>query len=358
MPSASPVRYWLQPFHGAPLLLTIVTCVLLRLATAAGILGLPLAVLLGSWIWSYAYLLVDYTARGLPPPVLGVEMLNPLHERGPALQALLVIAAASFVWWLESQGWGFLALVTAGAMLALAPASLAVLAVEGSVLRAIWPPALVAVMRGIGLRYPLIVVAAGVAVAVVIATREVIPPLLWNAIAVSALFTLSSLLGGTLYQRRDVLGLEAWESPERHAERRSRLTDRERDREVDQIYVLVRAREHAAALARVSALLGAPPVDPVRCRWLRDRAAQWDDPRIADRLTAELVARLLALGQRGEAILTVEEWWRRGRRFVAHTARDLDLLERAALELRHTDSALRLRRESGPSASNPTAADR
>lgn len=358
MPQPGSLKYLLLPFHGPPLLMIIVMCALLRLGSAAGLPGLPLIALVASWVWTYAYLLVDYTARGLPPPVLTVEMVNPFHERGPALQALVIVAAAGLVWWLELRGWRAVALTATAAMLALAPASLAVLAVEGSLPRAIWPPALLAVVRGIGLRYLMLVAAGWAAWLLVVRTIGAISPLLWDAVVLSALFTIASLLGGALYDRRDALGLEAWQSPERHAAAQARLTDRERDREVDKIYALVRAREHAAALARVTALLGAPPVDPLTCRWLRDRAANWEDPRIADRLTAELVARLLALGRRGEAVLVVEDWWRHGRPFVAHAARDLDLLERAAIEIGHEASAVRLRRERAETDADSTAAGR
>jgi hypothetical protein len=335
-------RYLLQPLHGPPLVLVIVFSVLLMMAGAAGFMGWPLKALLFAWIWSYAYILVDHTAHGRPAPTLSVEMVNPLHEPRPLAQALLLCALAALAWWCEWRGQHALAIAVVAASIALFPASLAVLAVEGNLVRAVWPPALFGVVRGLGALYPLLLVAAFAAASALVAVFGHVPQALWNALAQLLLFMLASALGGALYERRDVLGLEVWESPERREDRATRSTARERDREVDQIYALVRARELPAAFARVDAVLGPAPVDPDAYRWLRDRAASWDDQRIADRLTAELLGRLLALGRRGEAVLVLEDWWRRGRSFVAHATRDLDLLERAAAELGHAATRDRL----------------
>jgi hypothetical protein len=344
-------RCLIQPLHGPPLVLIVVFSLLQLVAGAAGPMGWPLSGLLAWWVWSYAYLLVDHTAHGRPPPTLSVEMVSPLHEPRPFGLVVLVGAVASLAWWCESSGLHALAIALTAASIALFPASLAVLAVEGNLARAVWPPALFGVARGLGASYPLLIVAAFAAAGALSASRGYVPVLFWYAFLQLALFVLASVLGGLLYERRDALGLDAWETPERRAGQATQRAMRERDREVDQIYALVRAREIPAALARVTALLGPAPVDPDTCRWLRDRAESWEDQRIADRLTAELVSRLLTLGRRGDAVLTLEDWWRRGRSFVAHATRDLDLLESAAAELGHEATRERLIAERAPAGS-------
>ena len=85
-------RYLLRPLSGPPLLLTIVVSLLESLAHLAGPFGFGLAIVIAPWVWSYAYMLVDYTARGLPAPVLSIENTAPWHEPQPLV--LLVLLAA------------------------------------------------------------------------------------------------------------------------------------------------------------------------------------------------------------------------------------------------------------------------
>lgn len=334
--------YLLRPFSGPALLLTVVVCVLQLVARAAGLMGLPLDVLLVAWVWSYAYLLVDYTARGLPPPVLSVEMTNPLHEPRPLLQVLLIVAAGSFIWWLEQRGAHAAALAVGGLMIALFPASLALLAIDGSVARAVWPPALLAVVRGLGLSYLWLIGASLVVTAVLAAGSGYLPSFFWYALVQLSLFALASALGGAVYERRAELGLEAWEAPERHAARLDAAELKVRNQLVDEVYALVRVRDLPAAWRRLDAGLGSATAAPELYRWFRDRTARWEDRRIADRLTSELVARLIALGRRGEAVHEVEAWWRSGGTFASCTQRDLDVLKRAADELGHAHTLERL----------------
>jgi hypothetical protein len=333
MALAPTARYLLRPLAGPPLLFIAVVSVLLAAAATAGLMGLPLQVLLAAWIWAYAYLLVDYTARGLPPPVFAIEMVNPWHEPRPLLQLIVLLAAASLAGWLAQHGARPAAVAVALVTIASFPASLAVLAIEGDLARAVWPPALIAIARGLGLRYLVVCAIAVGSGCLVIAAAPHVPSVVAYALGQLAAFSVATSLGGALYERRDELGFEAWESPERRAASSEAIAARARDRLVDEVYALLRAREGVAAWDRLHAVLDKPPASPDTYRWFRDRAARWEDRRIADRLNGELVARLLALGRRGEALLEVEAWWRQGGEFHAVTQRDLDVLKSAAAEL-------------------------
>jgi hypothetical protein len=344
------LRYLLRAFSGPPLLLTAVVCVLLVVARAAGLMGLPLDLVLVAWVWSYAYLLVDYTARGLPPPVLSIEMTNPLHEPRPLLQILLIIAASSFIWWLEQRGSHGAAVVVGVLMIALFPASLALLAIDGSVARAVWPPALLAVVRGLGFSYLWLIVATLAVTALLVAGSAYLAPFLWYGLVQLCLFALACVLGGAVYERRAELGLEAWEAPERQAALVDAAELKARNHLVDEVYALVRVRDLPAAWRCLDVGLGSATAAPELYRWYRDRTARWEDRRIADRLTSELVARLIALGRRGEAVHEVEAWWRIGGAFVSCTQRDLDVLKRAADELGHAHTLERLAAEQSAAA--------
>ncbi len=350
MAAAAILRYALRPLSGPPLVLMLVVSAVGMLAGAAGWLGLPLGAVLASWVWCYTYLLVDYTARGLPPPVLTIEMTAPWHEPRPLLQALALAGVAYLVWSLRQGGNVGGAIAVAVLALASFPASLAVLAVEGHLGRAVWPPALFAIARGLGLSYLLLIaIICGVA-ALFVAVAPHLPSLLLLACLQFALYAVATCIGGALYEHRLELGLDAWESPEREAEKADAGTARLRARQIDAIYASVRAGNSAEALQTLSHALGPPPTDPEAYRWFRDRAAAWEDRRMAERLTAELVGRLLILGRRTEALGEVEAWWQQGGRFAARTARDLDVLKSVATELGHGESSVRLANEGAAAA--------
>jgi hypothetical protein len=353
-------RYLLRPLAGPPLVFVAIVSPLLALAVALGLAGLLLLLVLVSWIWAYAYLLVDYTARGLPAPVLAFEMATPWHEPRPLAQLLVLLIAAGLGGWLDRHGARPAAIAVALFTIASFPASLAVLAVEGDLGRAVSPPALLGIARGLGLSYLLVCLIALAAGWLWLAAAALLPRLAWYALGQLAAFSVATTLGGAIYERRAELGLDAWQSPERRAAVVDAAVARAREHVVDEVYALVRARELTAAWDRLRDRLGTPPPDPDTYRWFRDRAAEWPDRRIADRLHAELIRRLLALGRRGEALLEVEHWWRRGGQLLPPAARDLDVLKSVAAELGRAATLERLRAASpaaAPTADNKPADD-
>jgi len=347
MAANATLRYALLPLSGPPLLLVIVASLLGALASAAGFLGYPLLAIVVAWVGSYTYLLVSYTARGLPPPVLSIEMTAPWHEPGPLLQVFVFAGAATGAAALDAAGHRAGAVALIAATLLLAPASVAVMAVERHVLRAMWPPALLRIVHGIGVRYALLLLMALLWTLLVLALAPHLPFVATLALAQLALYSFATSLGGALHERRLELGLETWESPERTAAVNAAAELRERQRAIDAVYVRLRAGNFAGALESLSAALGPAPTDPETYRWFLARSFAWEDRRIAERLAGELVARLVTLGRRGEALEVVERLWTDGRRFVPRTRRDLDVLKSVATELGRGASALRLEREAG-----------
>ena len=152
-------RYVLFPFRGGALVLLLTFTLGQELALHAGWAGLPLAVALLSWFFKYCFILLDSIVIGAAePPVLSVEMINPINEQRPLGQALLIAGGAALCWALGTAvpvlGW-----LTAALLLLLLPASIATLGMTGHLLRAAWPPELWSVIRGIGRDYLLLVVA-------------------------------------------------------------------------------------------------------------------------------------------------------------------------------------------------------
>lgn len=67
----------LRPARGGAAGVLVVFAVLLALAAKAGLMGIPLAFVLTSWFFKYAYFLFDHTVRGFDePPALDISMLK------------------------------------------------------------------------------------------------------------------------------------------------------------------------------------------------------------------------------------------------------------------------------------------
>src|SRR5712664_581977 len=85
------IPHLLCPARGGAAGVLIVFALLLSLAAKAGLMGLPLAVILTSWFFKYAYILFDHTVRGFDePPTLDIQMMNPLSEQRPLAQVALL----------------------------------------------------------------------------------------------------------------------------------------------------------------------------------------------------------------------------------------------------------------------------
>ena len=143
------------------MLLVVIFSLLLTLAVDAGLLGLPIALVVGSWFFKYAFLLMDHAAHGRPgTPVLSAEDANPLGETRPILYG---VAIAAFY-----GASGALVTVLGPALvsairvtgLLLLPAVLATHVVTGSFASALHPLAVAGTVRGLGPGYALVLAAA------------------------------------------------------------------------------------------------------------------------------------------------------------------------------------------------------
>jgi hypothetical protein len=129
------------------------------LATYAGLAGIVLALLLLMWLSNYAYVLLEHIANGArEPPVLAIEMLNPLNEQRPPLQLAIVLLVCAALSWLAHYLSTALAIALAVLAFIALPASIAALGVGTSFLQAINPMALWHIVRSLRMVYAAIVV--------------------------------------------------------------------------------------------------------------------------------------------------------------------------------------------------------
>lgn len=313
-------RYLLLPFHGTPLLLVATFTVGLLMALKAGLMGIPLGLLLLSWFFKYCFVVLDSIVAGEDePPVLSIEMVNPISEQRPLALALLIIAEGLLVVALRSNA-GLAAGLCAVLILTWAlPANIAVLAVTRNPFPAIWPPTLFALIRALGRSYLLLngVTLAAAGVFYWMAVHAV--SIGFALVAMQLVFLLTfALLGGALFEHRLELGIESKTRQERIAERDAREHAAERGRMLDRAYSGFRVRKPVEGWQEIETWLRrytetsreSPPGDGpllVEYRAILEAASQWDDVRAADRLANDLASLLLAKRANGEALGVVEK---------------------------------------------------
>ncbi len=274
------------------------------MAASAGYLGIPAGVILTSWFFKYAYVLFDHTARGFDePPTLDIQMLNPVDEQRPLGQAAIIALLGGLVYFVYTHvGASAAMVITVVAALCL-PASVAILGLEGNILKAAYPVAWARMMLRLGPAYLLVLaIIAGYSLLIVLLSRWELWLPVQIAIYMFCILSLFSVLGGALYERRHELGVEAWVSPERTAGLELERDRRQSENIVAEAYGKLRAGEAVAAWQQLQSWLSSRGHDPEDYRWLCDRTSSWGDPRYVTRLTEEYVDRLLLLKRTGEAL--------------------------------------------------------
>jgi hypothetical protein len=267
-------------------------------------MGIPMALILISWFFKYAYILFDHTVRGFDePPVLDIQMVNPLNEQRPLAQLVilgLIYVALALV---QRTMGAAAAVVLAGLAGLFLPASVAVLGLEGNLIKAAYPVAWVRIAIGLGPMYIIILaIIAGYALLIGLLAGWELPLTVQIATIMFCFLSAFSVLGGALYERRHELGLETYVSPERTEERRRLDELRQSDREVAEAYGQMRAGSHTLAWEQLQAWLRSRSYAPEDYKWLCARVANWGDSRYVTRLTEDYVDRLLTFKRNGEAL--------------------------------------------------------
>jgi hypothetical protein len=309
-------HYVLFPFKGGALALLVTFTLGLVLAFHAGLAGLPLAIALVSWLFKYCFILLDAIVAGeTEPPVLSVEMVNPLNEQRPLAQALIIGGGVMLTLALARHVGPMAAWTCGTALLLLLPASIASLGLTGNALRAAWPPQLWAVVAGTGRDYAVLLVAIPGLVLLLLALGSYGAPL-WLLIAAGQLVLLLAfaLIGSVLHEHRLELGIEYQTLHERIAERSERELASERNRMMDHAYMKFRVGKPLEGWQEIHTWLQAqrpgddPADNPVREREALLAIAQhWGDVRAADKLTNELVELYFSQRETGRALDVVEK---------------------------------------------------
>jgi hypothetical protein len=290
------LRYLALPARPVGLILIGMLSIGFALCARAGLLGLPLQLILLSWLFKYGYVLLEQVAHGArEPPVLAIEMLNPASEQRPLVQLAIVLLVYLGLRAIATHVGVALNLALEGLALAALPASIAVLGIGEAFWQAINPAALWQVARALGPTY------AGIVVVVLIdgcaiawfTVHTMLPTWLLDASIVFAWLSVFSLIGGGLYEEREALGHQAMYTPEREAERRQRALEQERSRFVDVVYAQARGGNLSGAWRTLEQELAARGYGFETYDWLLERLQRLDDQRLASRLAQDYIRRAL-----------------------------------------------------------------
>jgi hypothetical protein len=303
-PQLKILPHLLRPARGGSAGVIVVFAFLLFIAAKARFVGIPLAFLLTSWFFKYAYILFDHAVWGYDePPTLDIQMMNPVDEQRPLAQVLilgLIYVAVKYVWTTMGSTLGLLVAIVAALLM---PASIAVLGLEKNIFKAAYPVAWMRMAVKLGPLYFLVLaIIAGYSLLIALLAQWELWLPVQIAIFMFCILSIFSVLGGALYERRHELELETRVSPERTQERKQVQELRRSENEVTDAYGQMRAGSHARAWELLQAWLTARGAAPDDYRWLCDRVAAWDDPRYITRLTEDYVDRLLTLKRNGEAL--------------------------------------------------------
>ena len=331
-------RYLLYPLRGGALLLVITFTLGWVIALQARLAGILLAVVLTSWFFKYCFILLDAVVAGAEePPVLSAEMVNPVDEQRPLAQAMLIAAGAWLAVELARLTVAVIGWLLGAILLMLLPASIAVLGMSGSALRAAWVPELLSLIRGIGRDYAVLLVAImAVALLVFAVARAGAPYWLLIAATQLGLLVIFALVGGALHEHRLELGIEYRSPRERQAERAERERISARSRVMDDAYMKFRVGKPIEGWQEIQSWLklhghAEDLTDKLLLehRAVLATAARWDDVRPADRLTDDLVELYFRRRETGRALDIVEERLATNPRYrpnnPAHAARLLEL---------------------------------
>jgi hypothetical protein len=323
-------RYLLVPLSVSSLLAILFFAVFLTAAEHSGLFGIALGFGVALLLVGYGFALLEHVMDGRPQPlVLSMDMRSAYVL--PAVATFLLVCACYYATerlrhWANPYVIVALRLV----LIALLPAIVGVMAMTGRFIDALNPVAAIATICRIPAAYlalvtvlvvlwaiPLSVIHANVSslsalwtlesffplgMLPVIGLRGALIGLLGHIVMVYVWLATFACLGGTLYERRLDLNFQPAESPERKEERSNAELERQRSAVMHRLFGESRGGAFATARKSVLKIIADAPRPLDECRWLYQRAAAFEDPRLANYLAQLLLPMLLTQLGTGEAL--------------------------------------------------------
>lgn len=287
----------------------VVYGLLLRIAGLAGFFGFLLWFMVTLSLWRYGYAVLRHVASGwnrFPPPEL--ESMNPFGEFAvvfhSALFALLFYMLATTPFIEGVLRWSLLAIV-----LAVFPASAAIMAMTRNAGAALNPASLASLIRDLGADYPkLLAVSVALGALLVFADwaaeRSWLLAFVGEMVAVWTVLALFLATGAALRAHRsDFDLLEAADDSQQRDDRRRHA---EWQRDLDRAYASVRSGLPAQAYRTVKELIASEGDSLEIYQWTFNGMLAWDDSKHAVLLGERFAARLWQAGRKVDALELAE----------------------------------------------------
>jgi hypothetical protein len=301
----------------------------------AGIFGVPLFLVTGSWFLKYGFSMLDNVVEGRrDPPILSAEMINPFQQRPFWLFLLLILfySVTAFLQpWIGSSAVTGLRIF----LLALVPSMVASMSITGRFVEALNPVTVFGTIARIPVPYGALLVTIGALwfvanmllqavgdslsgllqlesllperISAVIGMHGVVAGLFGLMLFMYLWLAMFACIGGTIYESRHDLAIDPAGSPERAVARASADIERQRDKTMDRVFAELRGGALGNVGATVRQLIEQSSQPLEECRWLYARAASIADPRLANYLAQVALPRLLGARATGEALTMMRE---------------------------------------------------
>ena len=339
------LRVLLVPFHTTTAIMVAVFALLLAFFLHfGGIYGLFASVIIQIWILKYCYVLIENIADGaIEPPVMDQDMLSPFESR-PWMQVALVVAGLMLCKFVGGNAGIALGIV----LLALFPASVALLGMGDNVFQAANPLSLFRVVRGLGPMY-LLLLGAMMAIIGIDFLLDRLP--LWSVIDMAILLFCEvgffGLIGACIWLRRRQLGFEPSRSPERAAARLESEGGKRRAKMLDEVFQQTRMGKHVDATGPLAQWLrDADNAVAVRdALHVAEQALKWKTPTALNPIGSTLIRNLLRFGRPDAALAVFEMFRAQHPHFTMDSAPDLRTLAEYAESVGKEELAQTMRLE-------------
>ena len=279
----------------------------LWLSFSAGILGLPLLLLLIPWFAKYLFVILSFAALGRPDvPVLSEELINPAQARPLFILFLILVFGAAY-WSAARVSQGAENAVILSAIFLL-PAMIGVVVISDNPFRSLNPLILFRLILSLRLDYAGVAIAFGLLpvlfpglLALHLPTPVVIFVLLYWLLIVFR------FLGHGLYLNRAELGIQVINAPEIAAAKADRVAATAHKACLDEVHLYSSAGRYDQAYETVCQHIKEQADTDAAEAWFLERLLAWENTRVGVRLARGAVSRLLAANNTAAA-------WRWGER--------------------------------------------
>lgn len=301
-------------------------------AAVAGLLGLPLALVLFALFSSYLFVVLDEAARGrTEPPLMSIELVNIFRLRPMGVFAMLIamtvlVGTAARA----SPAAGALTLVVTSLIV---PALICIIVVADNPITALLPHGVARFLSALGMRYVVTIFQIVGLILVITLSSFVLPGIALSMISVYCLILIFRLLGHSMYLCRHELGISPVEAPEVSEARARRQQDRDYRNLLDEIHIQSQSARYEQALGTLTTFLGTQEDREDAEDWFLGRLLQWEKPRVAELLARDVVTRRVSRRDLRAALDICERTILVSDKFCPATAAESESLARHARQL-------------------------